>query len=76
MFIGALGGHLASTVSIERLRRLNPAVQHTVQSLSFLLNFDRLTRGVLEAQTVFLFVSMIVLALWINVQIVDAKKAA
>jgi ABC-2 type transport system permease protein len=47
-----------------------------VASLSFIDNFDRLTRGVLEAQTVFLFVSMIVLALWINVQIVEAKKAA
>jgi phenylacetate-coenzyme A ligase PaaK-like adenylate-forming protein len=37
VFIGALGGHFASTVSIERLRRLNPLLGHTVRSLSFLL---------------------------------------
>lgn len=47
-----------------------------VQSLSFITNFDRLTRGVLEAPAVILFLSTIVLALWINVQVVDAKKAA
>lgn len=49
VFIGALGGHFASTVSIERLRRLNPAVQHTVQSLSFLMPMPELARR-LEAQ--------------------------
>ena len=47
-----------------------------VQSLSFITFFDRLTRGVLEAPAVILFLSTIVLALWINVQVVDAKKAA
>lgn len=44
VFIGALGGHFASTVSIERLRRLNPAVQHTVKSLSFLIPMAELAR--------------------------------
>lgn len=52
------------------------AVVELVQSLSFLLSFDRLTRGVLEAPAVILFVSTIVLALWINVEVVEAKKAA
>ena len=35
-FVGATGGHFASTVSIERLRRLNPLVQGHVQGISFL----------------------------------------
>ena len=44
VFIGALGGHFASTVSIERLRRLNPTVRHTVRSLSFLMPTRELAR--------------------------------
>ena len=44
VFIGALGGHFASTVSIERLRRLNPTLRQTIQSLSFLLPTKELIR--------------------------------
>jgi phenylacetate-coenzyme A ligase PaaK-like adenylate-forming protein len=36
VFVGALDGHFASTVSIERLRRLNPWLRQRLQSLSFL----------------------------------------
>lgn len=35
-FVGATGGHFASTVSIERLRRLNPAWSGGLHSISFL----------------------------------------
>jgi phenylacetate-coenzyme A ligase PaaK-like adenylate-forming protein len=35
-FIGATGGHFASTVSIERLRRLQPALAASLRSFSFL----------------------------------------
>lgn len=35
-FVGATGGHFASTVSIERLRRLNPAFAERVHGVSFL----------------------------------------
>jgi phenylacetate-CoA ligase len=35
-FVGATGGHFASTVSIERLRRLNPALARGMHSVSFL----------------------------------------
>ncbi len=35
-FVGATGGHFASTVSIERLRRLNPLAQGHLQGISFL----------------------------------------
>ena len=35
-FVGAVGGHFASTVSIERIRRLNPALAPRLASISFL----------------------------------------
>ena len=36
VFVGATGGHFASTVSIERLRRLNPSLARRLHSVSFL----------------------------------------
>ncbi len=36
VFVGATSGHFASTVSIERLRRLNPALAFGMRSISFL----------------------------------------
>jgi phenylacetate-coenzyme A ligase PaaK-like adenylate-forming protein len=41
-FVGAIGGHFASTVSMERLRRLNPALAATLRGISFLQPLDRL----------------------------------
>ena len=41
-FVGATGGHFASTVSIERLRRASPAWRQAVQSFSFLQPVDDL----------------------------------
>jgi phenylacetate-coenzyme A ligase PaaK-like adenylate-forming protein len=35
-FVGATGGHFAGTVSIERLRRLNPALAGSLHSISFM----------------------------------------
>ena len=35
-FVGATDGHFASTVSIERLRRLNPAMSSRLKGISFL----------------------------------------
>lgn len=35
-FVGATCGHFASTVSIERLRRLNPALASSIHGISFL----------------------------------------
>lgn len=35
-FVGATGGHFASTVSVERLRQLQPALAHRLRGLSFL----------------------------------------
>ena len=41
-FVGATGGHFASTVSIERLRRLNPALSRGLHGVSFLQPTERL----------------------------------
>lgn len=35
-FVGATGGHFASTVSVERLRRLNPMLAQALRGVSFL----------------------------------------
>lgn len=41
-FVGAIGGHFASTVSIERLRRLNPALSPRLHGISFLQPVERM----------------------------------
>lgn len=41
-FVGATQGHFASTVSTERLRRLNPAMAMGLREVSFLQPTDRL----------------------------------
>ena len=41
-FVGATGGHFASSVSAQRLRRLNPALASSLQEISFLQATDRL----------------------------------
>ena len=42
VFVGATCGHFASTVSIERLRRLNPALSLSLSSISFLQSSEAL----------------------------------
>jgi phenylacetate-CoA ligase len=41
-FVGATGGHFASTVSAQRLRRLNPALTGVMHGISFLQPIERL----------------------------------
>lgn len=41
-FVGATDGHFASTVSVERLRRLQPGLAQRLQGFSFLQPLDRL----------------------------------
>lgn len=41
-FVGATGGHFASTVSVERLRRLQPGLASRLRGISFLQPLDRL----------------------------------
>jgi len=42
VFLGATGGHFASTVSIERLRALNPLLAMAISSVSFLEPIERI----------------------------------
>lgn len=51
-------------------------VAAAVASMSFLVHFQEIARGVVEAPTIVLFVSLIVFFLFANVIAVDQKKAA
>lgn len=51
-------------------------VVQAVASMSFIGHFQRITDGVLEAPALVFFVSLIAFALWLNVQALDARKAA
>ncbi|MEL6621936.1 MAG: ABC transporter permease subunit [Pseudomonadota bacterium] len=51
-------------------------VVETVQSLSFIAHFNRFSQGMIELPTLAFFLSMITLCLWINIQIVDLRKAS
>ncbi|MBU2411131.1 MAG: phenylacetate--CoA ligase family protein, partial [Gammaproteobacteria bacterium] len=43
-FVGAIGGHFASTVSVERIRRTSPAQAKRLHQVSFLQPLDALVR--------------------------------
>ncbi len=48
----------------------------TISSMSFLSHFQRIAGGVLEAPAIIFFVTLIAFALWLNVQILQVRKAA
>ena len=50
-------------------------ITETISSMSFLSHFSRIQMGVFDLNTLVFFVSMIILCLWINVQLVQVKKA-
>ena len=50
-------------------------VAETIGSMSFLSHFSRIQMGVFDLRTLIFFVSMIILCIWINVQLVQIKKA-
>ena len=50
-------------------------VTETIGSMSFLTHFSRIQMGVFDLRTLIFFVSMIILCIWINVQLVQIKKA-
>ena len=50
-------------------------ITETISSMSFLSHFSRIQMGVFDLNTLIFFVSMIILCLWINVQLVQVKKA-
>jgi ABC-2 type transport system permease protein len=47
-----------------------------VRSMSFFVHFQHITDGVLELPSIVFFVSLIVFCLWLNVRIIEVKKAA
>jgi len=47
-----------------------------VRSMSFFAHFQHITDGVLELPSIVFFVSLIVFCLWLNVRIIEVKKAA
>ena len=50
-------------------------ITETIRSMSFLSHFNRVQMGVFDFSTLLFFVSMIIFCLWINIQLVQIKKA-
>jgi ABC-2 type transport system permease protein len=62
---------------VSTLRPWAPAILiDAVRSMSFLGHFQHITDGVLELPSIVFFVSLIVFCLWLNVRIIEVKKAA
>jgi len=61
---------------LSAVRSWSPSwITETISSMSFLSHFSRIQMGVFDLSTLVFFVSMIILCLWINVQLVQVKKA-
>lgn len=50
-------------------------ITETIGSMSFLSHFSRIQMGVFDLNSLIFFVTMIFLCLWINIQLVQMKKA-
>ena len=50
-------------------------ITETISSMSFLSHFTRIQMGVFDLSTLVFFISMMILCIWINVQLVQLKKA-
>ena len=62
---------------VSAVRPWAPAVVvDTVRSMSFFGHFQHITDGVLELPSIIFFVSLILFSLWLNVLVIEAKKAA
>ncbi|MDF2118081.1 ABC transporter permease subunit [Roseiarcaceae bacterium H3SJ34-1] len=51
-------------------------IVQAISSMSFIGHFQRITDGVLEVPALIFFISLIAFALWLNVRILEVKKAA
>ena len=61
---------------LSAVRSWSPSwITETISSMSFLSHFSRIQMGVFDLSTLVFFVSMIILCLWINAQLVQVKKA-
>jgi len=54
---------------------LSPTLAGTISDFSFLSHWDAITRGVIDARDFLFFVSLILVAMFANAVILDAKKA-
>jgi ABC-2 type transport system permease protein len=62
---------------IAAVRNWAPAfLIDAVRSMSFFGHFQHITDGVLELPSIIFFTSLIVFCLWLNVRIIETKKAA
>src|SRR3984957_8137043 len=62
---------------LSSVRGWAPAIViQAVSSMSFLGHFRHITDGVLELPSVVFFLSLIVFCLWLNVRVIEVKKAA
>ncbi|HWF94807.1 MAG TPA: ABC transporter permease subunit [Xanthobacteraceae bacterium] len=62
---------------LSTVRGWAPAIViQAVSSMSFLGHFRHITDGVLELPSIVFFLSLIVFCLWLNVQVIEVKKAA
>jgi len=62
---------------IALLRQWAPTfIVEAVRSMSFFAHFQHITDGVLEMSSIIFFVSLIAFCLWLNVRIIEVKKAA
>ncbi len=62
---------------LSSVRSWAPAIViDAVRSMSFLEHFQHITDGVLELPSIVFFVSLIVFCLWLNVRVIEVKKAA
>ncbi|HLQ90358.1 MAG TPA: ABC transporter permease subunit [Xanthobacteraceae bacterium] len=62
---------------ISTVRSWAPTVViDAVRSMSFLGHFQHITDGVLELPSIIFFVSLIVFSLWLNIRVIEVKKAA
>ena len=61
---------------LSAVRSWSPSwITETISSMSFLSHFTRIQMGVFDLSTLVFFISMMILCLWINVQLVQLKKA-
>jgi ABC-2 type transport system permease protein len=62
---------------ISVVRQWAPSfIVDAVRSMSFFGHFQHITDGVLELPSIVFFVSLIAFSLWLNVRIIEVKKAA
>ncbi|HSX19948.1 MAG TPA: ABC transporter permease subunit [Gammaproteobacteria bacterium] len=67
---------LGFPVFVDQLRAVAPGLLiDTISSFSFLTNFDTISRGLLDVRSMIYFATLIIVCLFANAVIIEAKKA-